>query len=521
MMALTPRAKLATARMLAARKEPYLAPVLLALVPRETPGFGTLGVSRAGIMRWDPAVTERWTLEELAAVLVHECHHVLRKHGDRADAMGAAEEAGGTFNIAADAAINCTLIAGGWKLPDGGGVTPKALGMPDGLTTEEYYARLREKAAKEKEQQQKEQQSQGNSPSPGNDGDDKSDSDGESNSASGQGKSDDTDKRNGKGSEAQKGEGGGAQPAGAPSAGGSEQSDGDSNGDAESSGGGSSAAQPSNAKTTGHGHCGGCAGHAHHGEPEDETGDKDARSQADLDRARREVAAKIVEMAQKGRGTLPGDLVRWAEKTLEPPQVPWRTKLRRMVRHAVAYRAGASVKRFTKLSRRQAGVGFGLGSPVLPSYAHPVARIAVVMDTSGSMGTAELTACVREIKGVLKAHDEEVDYIANDARVASEHKVRRVEDLIPLVKGGGGTDFRPPFELLDKRPRQKRPEVVIFLTDGMGPAPAQPPRGMRVLWVLVGPYRQKPTAGDGSGNIAWGEFVEVESAKELAGKHTR
>ena len=50
------------------------------------------------------------------------------------------------------------------------------------------------------------------------------------------------------------------------------------------------------------------------------------------------------------------------------------------------------------------------------------------------------------------------------------------------VMGRGGTDLRPPFaaDLL----RKHRPNLVLYFTDGCGPAPENPPR-MPVIWVLT------------------------------------
>jgi predicted metal-dependent peptidase len=85
-------------------------------------------------------------------------------------------------------------------------------------------------------------------------------------------------------------------------------------------------------------------------------------------------------------------------------------------------------------------------------------------------------------------------------------KARTWREVVRHLKGGGGTDFVPVFEAAaHMRPR---PEVLVFCTDGMGPAPAEPPYPLRVIWLLVGPYKQRPYAYNGP--ITYGEFIEVD-----------
>jgi len=56
---------------------------------------------------------------------------------------------------------------------------------------------------------------------------------------------------------------------------------------------------------------------------------------------------------------------------------------------------------------------------------------------------------------------------------------------------------------LDKVVQLKpRPSLLIILTDGDGPAPEAPPKGVSVLWVLIGNTFKKP--------VEWGESVVIE-----------
>lgn len=255
--------------------------------------------------------------------------------------------------------------------------------------------------------------------------------------------------------------------------------------------------------------CGSGAG----GEPlpgEPEAGDPAARSAGELQRACKAVA-EAIQQAAKSRGSVPAGLLLAAEEALKVPKVPWDVKLRYTARRAVAYKMGAFDYRYDAPSRRQAGVGFGWGKPVLPRMRCPSPQVAVVVDTSGSMGTDELHRAVSEVAGVMRSVGAPVTFLCCDAAV---HGVQRVQDPRKIVlKGGGGTSFAPAFEAVEKE--RPKPSVVVFVTDGCGDAPAESPKGIHTIWVLVGPHRQRPHGGQwGGDSITWGEFIEVDEGTE-------
>lgn len=428
MVSLIPRLsahdKLAAARLMARERMPYFTAALLKMVPRATPGLGTLGVTAGAVLQYDPAVVDAWSIEELCTVLLHEVGHLVRDHFGRCK-RGSYDPK--LWNIAGDAEINDDLAAAGLRFPAGvAPVMPATLGCPDGLPAEHYYAH---------------QQNQGEGGQDGSQGQEQ-----------GEGKP-------GKG-------GSGGKPGDRPQAGG--------------------------------GWCGSGAGRAHPDEPPTE--DPDARSQSELDAMRQDVAQAVQAHASRGRGNLPAGLRRWADKVLTPPKVRWQDRLARVCRRAVAYRPGAVDYRYDRPSRRQPTLGYGAGKPLLPRMVQPVPRVAVAIDTSGSMGGAEMSAALREVRAILDATGASVDLCSCDAAVHGMGTVTSWEDAAKLLKGGGGTDFNPAFDaLLSRNPR---PEVLVFVTDGLGPAPERAPHGVQVIWLLLGKYRQRP--------CAWGDVIEID-----------
>lgn len=248
------------------------------------------------------------------------------------------------------------------------------------------------------------------------------------------------------------------------------------------------------------GKCGSGAGNPVEGEPtEDSSNEFGGRTQAEVASIRRQVAEAV--QAAKDRGKLPSDLLRWSGDTLAPPKIPWQQKLAGIARASARSRPGATMHTYRKIARRQAGIGFGPGRPVIPAFHAPRPRVSVIVDTSGSMGKDELKAALSESAGILRAIHARVTFIVGDARTQGIKRVREWRDAAKLLKGGGGTDLRPMFaDALTEKPR---PEIIVCVTDGIvgDGIPREQPPGVRVIFVLVGKYRRNP--------CSWGEYVEV------------
>ncbi|MCL6613874.1 MAG: VWA-like domain-containing protein, partial [Firmicutes bacterium] len=76
------------------------------------------------------------------------------------------------------------------------------------------------------------------------------------------------------------------------------------------------------------------------------------------------------------------------------------------------------------------------------------------------VGGGPEAAAVREARGVLLACGTKVTFMACDTAVHQLAEVKRWQDFTKLLKGGGGTDFRPAFEAVKKLKR--KPDVVVF-----------------------------------------------------------
>lgn len=135
--------KLSYARAAVVFDAPYFASIVYGFVYVPIEGISTMGVTRKMVLGYDPSWVKVATIPELAADIVHEVNHFMRKHFDRGENI----EDPKLFNTAGDLAINQDLRNTGiWKLADKNSarpaIFPEDYKLPEGLSTEEYYDRL-------------------------------------------------------------------------------------------------------------------------------------------------------------------------------------------------------------------------------------------------------------------------------------------------------------------------------------------------------------------------------------------
>jgi predicted metal-dependent peptidase len=183
-------------------------------------------------------------------------------------------------------------------------------------------------------------------------------------------------------------------------------------------------------------------------------------------------------------GNVPGDGVQiLADATAG--KVDWRTVLRRYVGQVLRPRPvyHRPPRRFPHL------VG------ILPGRrrGRSQASVVAVLDTSGSVGPDELERINGELLRISKVRP--VQVVEADCEV---QRVGRYKGRLDSVLGRGGTDFRPALD--PEFLRGLRAELVVYFTDGLGPAPEKPPP-CPVIWCLV-PGGEVPAP--------WGRVVRMD-----------
>jgi predicted metal-dependent peptidase len=185
------------------------------------------------------------------------------------------------------------------------------------------------------------------------------------------------------------------------------------------------------------------------------------------------------------RGHLPGrEAGLFAEeiRAATTPKVHWQHLLARFVSGL-----RRTDYRLYPFHRKHLWRGLYLPSTGVPGPEH----LVVAVDTSGSMSAAVLSQILGELDR-LRAVTEcllsllECDTVIQRVTVNDPYQDSRPSSGRQALRGGGGTDLRPPFEWVRKRLHSgvhPAPEALIYMTDGFGPMPERAP-GIPVLWVV-------------------------------------
>lgn len=160
-------------------------------------------------------------------------------------------------------------------------------------------------------------------------------------------------------------------------------------------------------------------------------------------------------------GKMKGNISREMQDLLTP-KVDWKEALREFVKNSTQ---GKDQTTWRRLHKRYIGMDI-----IMPStYDEKVGSIVVAVDTSGSIGGAELAQFLGEVKSICdEVNPEQVDLLYWDTHVAG-HETYQSNELstvtqVTQAKGGGGTDPScVPKYLAEKK---LEPECIIMLTDG-------------------------------------------------------
>jgi len=184
---------------------------------------------------------------------------------------------------------------------------------------------------------------------------------------------------------------------------------------------------------------------------------------------------QAVEIAEssKQKGDIPAGFERLF-KMLEPKE-DWKTLL---AEYASSFQSDYA---FNPVDRR-----FLEGDFILPSIddGQQLDWIAVAIDTSGSIDDETLHKFLGELKGILQSFDKvkvKLTFCDSEATKFVELTELDAKKIEPI--GGGGTDFEPPFRLIEKE--MNPPKCFIYLTDGYGDFPSKKNWDFDVIWLLT------------------------------------
>lgn len=410
----------------------YFASALYALIPIESEMVPTMAVDVYGRLYYSPTFVLSVTIDELTSVCLHEVGHKLRRHHERADAIGVTEATHKIANWCQDAELNDDHAEEVKKFKDvvdlpGSPFYPSTFGFEDGKMWETYYFELLKQALPFNPSPSTDPSAEGSG-----EGDGDGDGDG------------DSDSEKGSGSSKSKGEG----------------KDGKGSSPAKSAKGGFDASGKHNCGSAAHG----VRQPWELGAPNAD-GSNEGLEDGDWRNIERIVASEIKAEAAKGRGTVPGSWVDWANELLKPVHIPWDQELSVLLKHSVNTVSGRVFHSYARPSRRQ--------NPeiVFPSMRSPIPCIAFIGDTSGSMSGRALGLVRGVVQDICSDVQADLRFIATDM-VA--HDAQKVTDGHSLeMKGRGGTDMRAGFAAAEEI--QPPVDIIVIATDCDTPWPEVEP----------------------------------------------
>jgi len=200
------------------------------------------------------------------------------------------------------------------------------------------------------------------------------------------------------------------------------------------------------------------------------------------------VRAVTRESLRGSDGDIPSEVRVVVDDLLRPSPIPWRQILQQFV--ATAGRIGRK-STWMREHRR-----FSHDTPGIRKRRR--LNLLVGIDVSDSTNIVEQReAFARELQQIARGRESRITVLYANSRIQQIEAFSGSSNGIQRYDGGGFTDLRPVFEYA--RTMQPVPAAVIYLTDGIGPAPEQ--MDFPTLWVLT---------GDGEKPVPWGVEMRLE-----------
>ena len=202
-----------------------------------------------------------------------------------------------------------------------------------------------------------------------------------------------------------------------------------------------------------------------------------------------ELRVRVTQLSQQEAalqqfGTVAGRSSKVASQALRT-SVDWRAALSDFV---------ATVRTRDDYTWKRPNPRYILQGLYLPSLqTETLSELVVAFDTSGSVyKTPQLVShFASELEALLALYPSSgFHLICCDTKIQSERYITLADSPLRLeVRGGGGTELRPPFEWVDEQGFE--PTGLIYFTDLYGRVPDKAP-DFPVLWLSYGPLQKAP-----------------------------
>ncbi|MCE7734487.1 MAG: hypothetical protein GPJ54_06395 [Candidatus Heimdallarchaeota archaeon] len=198
----------------------------------------------------------------------------------------------------------------------------------------------------------------------------------------------------------------------------------------------------------------------------------------EIDRLNNSLLSGIIRDAyerSKQRGELPSNIKRFLNNKFNS-KTNWRIKLSSYLQRVIGF---DTTWRIPNKRHIQNGYYF-------PSTSKENIQLLIAIDTSGSIDTMVLQQFLAEIEMIMnQISNVRIILVECDADIQNISFIEAGERMkIDTFQGGGGTDFRPVFDLIGNYDI----DLIIYFTDGHGTYPKKPVIDPPVLWILSEDY---------------------------------
>ena len=189
----------------------------------------------------------------------------------------------------------------------------------------------------------------------------------------------------------------------------------------------------------------------------------------DIQQQWQERVAQAVTQARM-RGSVPAHIQTLVDELLQP-KLDWKSVLQDMV-------SSCAKSDFCLMPPNKKHLHRGI---YLPGMTGTEIRIAVAIDSSGSISDDDAQMFLSEVQGICEAYDDYTIWLfIADSRIHYRAELHLGDPLPKMVPGRGGTDFREPLKEAEALPITS----LVYFTDMDGTFPDREPF-FPVIWIAT------------------------------------
>jgi len=184
-------------------------------------------------------------------------------------------------------------------------------------------------------------------------------------------------------------------------------------------------------------------------------------------------------------------MLRRAVARLTEPQVDWKSVLKRFIGKAMS-----SSEQYLGSRRHLYKGDYFYGEK---NKYEALENAVVAVDTSGSMSVEAIELILSEVKGIITAKKiKNTTIIYFDDGIQDTDTIKGTKKVFDLrkAKGGGGTSFAEPLQLMEEYYKKGKMQLAVFMTDGYANLNLPTPKYKDIfVWVILDNPTFKPPFG--------------------------